>query len=181
MPENLEPNLLSDQPNLLNEDQADYRNLVIYTRVLKIFIVIVVGLFLLLSTVSLVLNGFLGKLKNDQNLLTQRLSPLTVEESYLTETVSKITSYKDTLEKRLPLSAKTSFVLSKITPDTQVQQFSINKSSFEVMIKSNGAYSVTKLISSYLKDKSLTEIRLKSASIDSNNDMFSVDMEGVFR
>jgi hypothetical protein len=143
--------------------------------------VVVTGIFLLLSTVNLILDGYLNQLKTEQNNLVQHLAPLMGEETYLKKVALRIEAYKNAQNNRRLLLPKVTFVLSKIGSDLQIQRFTLNASSFNLLFKSPGAYNVTKLISSYLQDKTVSEIHLKTASLDSISGVFVIEMEGVFK
>jgi len=175
MPENLSPNLLSDS----GKDE-DLNNYSVYINILKIFITALLGVFILLGAANFVLNTSLSGLKLEQNNLSARITSLSSEELNIRRTGLKISAYKSYLSSRKGISDKTSFVLGKIG-GLQVDEFQIDPAKFSLTVVGGNAYDFTKLIFDYLSGSVVSEIRLKSASINPATDLFTVSIEGAFQ
>jgi len=94
---------------------------------------------------------------------------------------AKTLAYKKFSNERNPLLFKTEFVLDNIGPNIELKSMQIDSSGFSISFLGNSALDFTNLIMTYLEKDMLSEIIIRSASLDKSKDRFNVVLDGNFK
>jgi len=144
----------------------------------------VIGVFVFLGLViflNLGLSFILTSQKTQQAALVSKISSYSDLGKTAKEIDSKTIYYKKLLSLRKKISPKVQFLTEKLSSVVDVRELRITNNDFVVISVGDGPYTFTKLISSLLEGKTVTEISLKSVNLNVITGKFEVEMGGKFR
>jgi hypothetical protein len=94
---------------------------------------------------------------------------------------AKTVAYKKFSNERKVILPKLEFVLDNIDSSIELKNMTITSSSFSISFSGRTALDFTNLILRYLEDDMLSEIIIRSASLDKSENRFNVVLEGNFK
>ncbi len=150
-------------------------------RVGSALIIFVSILMVLLVVANLIFNSLLNQAKNEQVNLVSKLTDAAQAEKQVLDISKRIDYYKQALDSRKPLTAKVSFVLSRINPVVDLLDAEFSSNEFTVTLKSNTGKDITDTFMLWLKDGSVTQVSIKSASLDPSTKKYTVILGGSYR
>ena len=135
--------------------------------------------------VLIVLNYLLflhiGKLKVEQDRLSNNVLSELASEKAAVNIDRKVTYYKEILRLRRLLSPKVSFVYKNVVEGIELDELRITFPSFEITAKTKNIYDFTKLITNYLNGNYISEIVLKKANLNPQIKEYEFTIGGVFK
>jgi hypothetical protein len=94
---------------------------------------------------------------------------------------SKTVAYKKFSNERKVILPKVEFVFDNIGPDIELKNAEISSTSFLISFSGKSALDFTNLIIRYLEKDMLSEVIIRSASLDKSKNRFNVVLEGSFK
>lgn len=94
---------------------------------------------------------------------------------------AKTVAYKKFSSERGVILPKTEFVLDNIGSEIELKSMQITSSGFTINFSGKSALDFTNLIVKYLEDDMLSEIIIRSASLDRSRERFNVVLDGNFK
>ena len=157
------------------------RNVVLIISVIRKFIIsssVAFGILLLLNFGLSFIIDFQKSLQEDYLKKIESYSDVEVRAKDID---AKTVAYKRFSNERRKISSKTKFVLENMGSNIELKSLSINHESFSISVKGDNAISFTNLIMRYLEEGMVSEIIIRSASLNKSENKFDVNMEGVFK
>lgn len=180
---NKEEDLGSDF-NLISTAQQFYvvpkyaTKLMLVIRRFIVYISIAFGVILILNLgVSIIIN-FQKKLQSE---LTTRVDSFGDVETRAKAISSKVAAYKKFSNERKKLLEKTKFVMSSAGSDIELKNVQLDYSGFTISFSGNTTFSITNLLLRLLEGDLVSEIVIRSASLDKSNNGFNVIISGNFK
>jgi len=152
-----------------------------FTAILRKFVIGISVFFGFLIFLNLGLSLILTSQKKQQAVLVSGISSFSDLEKTAKEIDSKTIYYKKLLSLRKKLSPKVQFLTEQLGSLVDIKELRITNDIFTVSAVSDGPYTFTKLISSLLEGKTISEISLKGANLNVVTGKFEVDMGGKFK
>ena len=94
---------------------------------------------------------------------------------------AKTVAYKKFSNERKELLPKVEFVLDNIGSNIELKTMKITSSSFSISFSGKTALDFTNLIVKYLEQDMLSEVIIRSASLDKSENRFNVVLDGNFK
>lgn len=175
VPKETEANLLPGAEYVDIIEASLKRNTSIYQACL-VFISLLFAFFLLVNDI---MDFYLVRLKNVQKeAVLVHNSMIQVEKDY-EDLLSKIDFYKEASNKKY-IGEKVSFVVSNVTEPIIPKYYKVDREKFNITVQSPQTTYVTGLILKYLADGKVNELILKKATLDNENNVYLVELEGKF-
>lgn len=175
---------LSQSPNLLEPQKvrsfAAKNHLTVVT--ISKFIIIITEIFFL----GLLM--YSTKLDTDINRLQKQVAGYEAEiesksevEKEARDVIERTKLLKSIRVQRTRTGGKIDTVMTSIPQNIKLKKTKFDRDGFEIEIEAPTALDISKVITNFLSHNVVSEITLKSANLDSNNNVFKSEMEGVYQ
>ncbi len=144
-------------------------------------ILVVCFIFLLLNTLSIILDVNFKKYKQRTDDLINTVESYSNVESTYNDLFHRLSLYKNIKEKQTPISEKTKIVYASITPSVTLDKVNISDSEFNVSLTGPNALVFARIISQYLEEDLISQMILTSANLKTRDDSYSVGLKGIFK
>jgi len=128
---------------------------------------------------SIIKNLTAQKTKNDD--LTSKVEAYSNLEVSYKKTAERINEYKRLKAQRLSMVDKIDLVTENMPADIELLELKIRDDNFEVKARGKDLMAFSRLIMAYLNTKTISEVFLQSASLNSNAQLFDVEFRGSFK
>jgi len=137
-------------------------------------------LFIFLLSINYFLDLKITSLKKEQEDLSLKVLRYFQTEREAKGLDARIAYYKKKKSEKKKLFDKTSFVFENLFVEIDLNKLDITEDKFTVNIAGESPVSFTNLIYEYLEGNTVSEVILKSANFNSRENIYRVEMEGVF-
>ncbi|MBW6441925.1 hypothetical protein K0B04_03440 [Patescibacteria group bacterium] len=175
---------LSSDFNLVNTTQRIHvvpKYAIKLVLIIRYFIVVMSVVFGVILIFNFAASTVINFQKNLQKQLILEVDSYADVEEIAKSIDAKTLAYKKFSNERNPLLFKTEFVLDNIGPNIELKSMQIDSSGFSISFLGNSALDFTNLIMTYLEKDMLSEIIIRSASLDKSKDRFNVVLDGNFK
>lgn len=182
---NLNPEInFSDNSNLLDSSNSGFHtfgatNDTTLENLFKFIILIVCCIFLFLIAFNFYLDTRLLVLKNTTNALEKELLAFEDNISFSREVVNKINLYKKISSNTYQVGNKLKFITENLG-EVLMTSINVSDKKFELVAKGPSALSFSLLLHTYLNSNLISEIVIKSATLNIVDNTYEVTLEGVF-
>ncbi len=139
------------------------------------------SILIVLLVVHTSMNFLLSEALNEQKNILSKMKLYEGIEDAGKKAEAKITYAKKAVAVRKPLTARISFVLSRIPENINLKSFKISSDKFSIVIESSRTPQVTSMIMSWLRDGGISEVSIKEAYYSSSKEIYTVGLEGSYR
>ena len=143
-------------------------------------IIIISTLFTFLLCANYFLDSKITSLKKEQEELSFKVLRYFQTEREAKDLDARIAYYQKKKSEKKKLFDKVSFVFENLSAEISLNKLDITEDRFTISIKGENPSSFTNLIYLYLDGSTVSEVILKSASFNSRENMYKVEMVGVF-
>lgn len=178
-------NLVSPLTNKIEVEKdpgsASYQIVEHSSNVSRNVILVICFIFLLLNTLSIILDVNLKKQKIKTDDLVSAVESYSSVENTYNDLFYRLSLYKNIKEKQTPISEKTKIVYASITPSVTLDKVNISDSEFNVSLTGPNALVFARIISQYLQEDLVSQMILTSANLKTRDNSYSVELKGVFK
>lgn len=94
---------------------------------------------------------------------------------------AKTVAYKKFSNEREKIYPKVEFIMDNIEPGIEVTNLNVSPSSFSISFSGRSALDFTNLIVKYLDSGFISDVIIRSASLDKTENVFKVVLDGNFK
>ena len=176
---------IHSSPNLLDmygtDPAANSHFISQATSSLKLFILIIPAVFLVSLFINDVTDWRIGSTKKTIERLNIEILDYNDTAAEANKIIQKIEIYKQARADHPRIASKMEFLLTNVPQDVVISEIRYQDGNLEVKAKTPRALNLALLIDNYFKDKSISEIILRSASYDQRDGLFTSEVGVVYK
>jgi hypothetical protein len=126
-------------------------------------------------------NNHITDLRNRLNISYQKFKPDEKSWTEIEKVTGKIDKYQEVASSRVDVASYTGIILADLPSEVLLQSITYKDRTISIEFKAQSVLSFTKLISKYLKEDTVETIELRSASLDTSNNIFTIEAGVIFK
>lgn len=151
------------------------------SRLLKLVIFFISLLFLTMLGINYFFDTQLRLQKMELDISVQQIEEYNDVMLLARDIDRKVTLYKQIKEDRKVLGENLTFVYDSIIEGVTLSELDINVDGFNIKVEGDSAFTLAKLLATFLRGDEVSQLTLKSANLNKERNSFMVELGGVFK